>query len=331
MWTSSQSFGCDRKTRRSVEILKYVSERLGLFNFSCWPTSSCLLDGTVKLLLSRGLHCDDHSCSAEEEEKGPEGATGSVVHNNHSIIRPKGTPALFEVDRTQRATGLRGRWHRTAEVCRGNRSERWCEELQTVKSVLHQLESGCTTQRPAGVALVEVICCSLKLIYKTTQKSNKLISGTCKVNFFLTKSRMWSVLFTSVNNIFFGILYPKKCKEICALSLFKRCCQVQMECFVFEGCIFIVSAHYLRLIQWLILISHSGILTTRIILSIIKNKKLRVCPILDIFVIGKVKISFTFQHLQFMINLEFRIKLWQYYFYLIMGARLNPARAWNYP
>lgn len=103
MWTSSQSFGCDRKTRRSVEILKYVSERLGLFNFSCWPTSSCLLDGTVKLLLSRGLHCDDHSCSAEEEEKGPEGATGSVVHNNHSIIRPKGTPALFEVDRTQRA------------------------------------------------------------------------------------------------------------------------------------------------------------------------------------------------------------------------------------
>ncbi|KAF0034828.1 hypothetical protein F2P81_012586 [Scophthalmus maximus] len=44
------------------------------------------VNGTVKLLLSRGLHCDDHSCSAEEEEKGPE---GSAVRRRRSGRSPQ--------------------------------------------------------------------------------------------------------------------------------------------------------------------------------------------------------------------------------------------------
>lgn len=52
-------------------------------------------DGHVKLL-SQGLCCNNHNCS-QEEKRGPDGATASVVHNNQIIIWPKGAPALFEV------------------------------------------------------------------------------------------------------------------------------------------------------------------------------------------------------------------------------------------
>lgn len=45
-------------------------------------------DGTTELL-GEGLHYNDHNCS-EKQKGGQERVTGSVVHNNQTIIWPKG-------------------------------------------------------------------------------------------------------------------------------------------------------------------------------------------------------------------------------------------------